>query len=688
MIKTDLENITVTNINGLLQDNEGNLWMISNSNALLRSAGDRLKVHIRYNPGEWNEIHAMLVDHKHVTWTGDDSGITSYTTGVDGKMISQRHLLTGLIGKTDITALYEDMYHNIWIGTMGRGLYIFNPASGRFRHMNENVLQIRGSILSISGRNNNVFVSSLEGATEFTLNDENNDINSRYRFNDLANISGIGTNIIYSIYKDRKGKVWFATDGRGVVMYENGKYTSYDERSGLKDKFIYAITEDLEGNIWFSTRDAGIYKFNGLMFKNYSTREGLSDVNISAIKRDSQGNIVVVHKKGIDILNPANGLVSYLGANQGIGDVNVQDLGTVVKDSSGSVYFSSSSGIIRYTPVTTTLHNPKTVIEDVLLFFSSLKPGDDNVFSHDENSFTFSFNGIYYTDPELVQYQYKLDGYNINWNNTKDNSVSFPRLPPGNYTFRVRSSVNPLFTGADEAIYEFRIKSAFYTTWWFILICLVSLVFIVYAYIKTREKSLKRYERLRQEKIQFQFETLRNQVNPHFLFNSFNTLISTIEDDPKQAVEYVEQLSDFFRNIVTYRDKELITLEEEIEVLNTYFYIQQKRFGNSLALNIDISSDDLDSIFIPPLTLQLLTENAIKHNAVSKESKLAIDIFIENNRLIVKNNINNLIRKPESSGMGLQNIINRYNLLSKQTVLITHTKEHFTVSLPVLKTTS
>ncbi|MEO5646937.1 MAG: two-component regulator propeller domain-containing protein [Chitinophagaceae bacterium] len=684
--KIEFAKMPVLNINGMLQDDEGNLWMVSNSNTLVRSAGDRLQVHTSYLPGEWNEIHAILVDHNNVTWTADDSGLTSHLKGADGKMKTTSYGFKGLINKTDITALYEDLYYNIWIGTMGQGIFIFNPSNGRYRHMDENVLQKRGSILSISGRGNNVFVSSLEGATEFTLSAENNNPDSRYKSKDFGNISGIGTNIIYSIYKDRKGRVWFATDGRGVVKYENGKYTSFDERSGLKDKFIYSITEDASGNTWFSTRDAGIYEFDGKKFTNYSIREGLSDVNISAIKRDKIGNIVVIHKKGIDILNPLTGLLTYLGSNQGIGEVNVQDLGSVAKDSSGNIYFSSSEGIIRYTPVSSLVHKPVTIIEDVQLFFSSIKPGDENVFSDDENSFTFSFNGLYLTDPQLVQYQYKLDGYDIKWNITRDKSISFPRLPPGSYSFRVRSSTNSIFKDADEAFYEFSIKPPFYTTWWFILLCITIMSTLIYLYVKTREKSLKKFERLQQEKIQFQFETLRNQVNPHFLFNSFNTLISTIEDDPKLAVEYVEQLSDFFRNIVTYRDKELISLHEEVEVMNTYFYIQQKRFGENLSLVINLDPADKHSIFIPPLTLQLLTENAIKHNAVSKETRLQVEIYLENNRIIVKNNINKLIHQPLSSGMGLQNIINRYSLLSKQAVSVEHTKTLFIVSLPILKT--
>ena len=190
---------------------------------------------------------------------------------------------------------------------------------------------------------------------------------------------------------------------------------------------------------------------------------------------------------------------------------------------------------------------------------------------------------------------------------------------------------------------------------------------------------------MQQEKIQFEFQVLRNQVNPHFLFNSFNTLISYIEEDPTMAVDYVEKLSVFFRNIVNYRDQDVITLEEEIGVLKTYFYLQQKRHGKNLMLNISVSEAEKKLIFIPPLTLQLLIENAIKHNAVSKETPLEIIISLENKeQLIIKNNINPKITREPGTGTGLQNIIKRYSLLSKEPVTVNNDGTDFTVILPVL----
>ena len=223
----------------------------------------------------------------------------------------------------------------------------------------------------------------------------------------------------------------------------------------------------------------------------------------------------------------------------------------------------------------------------------------------------------------------------------------------------------------------------------FYLFIVVGLSFAIYCIAKkgsALQSPALIEQQLQNEKVQFQFQVLRNQVNPHFLFNSFNTLISTIEENPVMAVDYVEQLSEFFRNIVNYRDKDVITLGEEISVLQTYFYLQQKRFGENLKLNIVVPEEVKKHTFIPPLTLQLLLENAIKHNAVSKEKQLMINLFIENGKyLVIKNNINLKITKEASEGMGLQNIINRYNLLSNEPVSINNDGVNFTVSLPTLK---
>jgi LytS/YehU family sensor histidine kinase len=208
---------------------------------------------------------------------------------------------------------------------------------------------------------------------------------------------------------------------------------------------------------------------------------------------------------------------------------------------------------------------------------------------------------------------------------------------------------------------------------------------LLYGYIKNREKRVARWGKLEKERIQSQFETLKSQVNPHFLFNSFNTLISVIEENPGKAVEYVEHLSDLYRKIVTYRDKDLITLAEEVELITDYYFIQQKRFGNNLQLIVTLSQNELHNYYIAPLTLQLLSENAVKHNAISSETPLSIVISIRDKFLVVENNLNPKLTFEKGAGMGLQNIQNRYKLLNTEAVKIEKTVLKFIVCIPLIK---
>jgi ligand-binding sensor domain-containing protein len=672
------------NINNLLQDNEGNVWM-TGAAELLCTAADKLNLLPLYSKITYETIHTILGDYENNIWAGTDGGLIKYTLA-SSKIESKNYRIEELNSKTAITGLYQDAYHNIWISTMGEGIFVMDAATGRYRNVTENPLLKKASILSITGTGNTVCAGGLEGvATIFELSDLNKNISSSYKFTNYNDIPNIGNNYIHTVYKDKTGRIWFGTDGKGITVLQNGQFIHFDKTNGLKDEHVYSFTEDAKGRIWFNTKDAGVYCYDGAKFKNYSSADGISDLKITTLKTDRLGNIIIVNEKGIDILNPETGSVSYLNNTQGIATVNTA-IESVAADISGNILLSTVDGIVVYSPLAKTIQQPKTIINSVQLFLQTINKDSVNSFTHNENGFTFNFTGLYYTNPAEVHYQYKLDGWDTLWVATKDQSTPFPNLRPGKYTFHVRSSLNENFTHASEATYSFTIAAPVWKRWWFILLSIITGGTLMYLYMKWRENNIKKMQRLQQEKIQFQFEVLRNQINPHFLFNSFNTLISAIEENPKMAVGYVEQLSAFFRNIVNYRDKDVITLGEEIALLKTYFYLQQKRYGNSLQLNVTLSEEIKKQLFIPPLTLQLLLENAIKHNAVSKETVLTIDLFMQNeNYLVIRNNLNPKLSPQSGTGMGLQNIINRYNILSANQVTVSNDTKYFTVLLPALK---
>ena len=677
-IKADVGNKVIN----LLQDDEGNIWT-NTSITLHKTPGNQLQLLPLYDKVAFENMRAMLCDYQNNFWVSTAGHLVKYTAA-NGVYTKKDYRFTELTGKTDITCLYQDINHHIWIGTMGRGILILDPLTGVHRSLNENPLLKKASILSIAGNGKTVCVGGFEGvAAIFDIDSGNSNIATRYTYRNYNNNENISTNYIYAVYKDSHNRIWFAMGEKGLNVLDNGKFVHYGKENGLLDDRIFSITEDKKGNIWFDTKSAGIYSFNGKNFKNYSTANGLSDLEIVSIKTGPWGDIIVVNRKGIDVLDVNSGTFSYLDNKQGIADVNLFT-SAVTQDTASNIVLCTSAGIVIYSPGENTMRQPKTIIENVQLFLTDVnkdKPGDYN---SDQNTFQFYFTGLYYTNPDDLNYQYKLDGLDTGWISTRDRNVSFLRLQPGKYRFHVRSSLSENFENAHEAFYDFVIAKPIWKRYWFIALVILLTAALLYWYIKNRERNLKKLQKLEQEKIQFQFQVLRNQVNPHFLFNSFNTLISFIEDDPALAVDYVENLSSFFRNIVNYRDQDVISLEEETGILRTYFYLQQKRHGQNLKLNISISEEEKKLIFIPPLTLQLLIENAIKHNAVSKETPLEIQVYLDKDRLVVKNNINPKVTREPGTGTGLQNIVKRYNLLSKESVSVLNDGINFTITLPIL----
>jgi sensor histidine kinase YesM len=201
-------------------------------------------------------------------------------------------------------------------------------------------------------------------------------------------------------------------------------------------------------------------------------------------------------------------------------------------------------------------------------------------------------------------------------------------------------------------------------------------------FFKQWRHHLVKSEKLQRANLEARFETLKTQINPHFLFNSLNTLMYLVVDNPK-AAEYIENLSDFMRYLLQTIEKEAVTLTEEITLVQKYIYIQQNRFGEKLKVNIDIPERFAEEA-IPPLAIQMLVENAIKHNVVSSDNHLTIQIYIdEAGFLIVENNLKEKIDKEPSTGVGLSNIQSRYQFLTGKEIVILCENGKFIVKLPL-----
>ncbi len=180
-----------------------------------------------------------------------------------------------------------------------------------------------------------------------------------------------------------------------------------------------------------------------------------------------------------------------------------------------------------------------------------------------------------------------------------------------------------------------------------------------------------------------QFESLKNQLDPHFLFNSLNVLSSLIDENPKQAQKFTASMSKIYRYVLEQKDKELVTVEDELEFAKTYCDLLKTRFEDSVDFIFDVKKENLRR-FVVPLSLQLLLENCIKHNFATSSKPLLIRIFSENDTLCIENNLQVREQIKESSGIGLANIVQRYSLLTRRNVFIEKSEDHFKVKLPVL----
>jgi len=184
------------------------------------------------------------------------------------------------------------------------------------------------------------------------------------------------------------------------------------------------------------------------------------------------------------------------------------------------------------------------------------------------------------------------------------------------------------------------------------------------AFFRQWKASLVEAERLQKERLRTQYEALKTQVNPHFLFNSLNTLSSLVHSNPDVAEEFIDEFARFYRYILEIRDKNLVSLQEELEMMDSYIYLQKIRFGNALSVEKHIDSDFLQHL-IPPLTLQVLSENAIKHNALSPEKPLVISLEVNNGFLMVSNNLQQRQEAVKSTGIGLYNLREKYKIFSE-----------------------
>jgi ligand-binding sensor domain-containing protein len=648
-------------IQHLYKDREGLIWTVTDKGALYSA-----QVLFGLLVPPFGNTQTVLVDRKNRLWAGSQQGLFFRENATFKQVLPQ---------KENIISLWESPTGEIWAGSFGNGVFIVDATGKSLRHLQEKDGLANGSVLSIAGDARRVWLATLGGIAVY-------DEQQHVFLNDVQEKSALGKSYIYKVFADTKGRIWFGTDGEGLRVLENGKMQSYTLADGVALKTIYSIAEDSKGDIWFSTDRDGLFSWKDGKFRHFTTANHLHSNKITGLAVCGNGNIVIGYDDGFDLLNPERvDHAVFCELQTHTVEVN---LNALHRDRLGNVWIGTRQGIVRVAAFDEKfLDDPQPDITAVSVLMRSVDLLRQQNFPYDQNYFIFNFTGLWYTSPESVRYRYKLEGFDPNWKISKDPLASYPNLPPGKYTFRVQTSEHGNFDQVPETTWSFTIQPPFWAQWWFILLCVVLGGVLFFTLVRIREARLGREAQLKRENVESQFAALKSQINPHFLFNSFNTLITIIEENPKIAVEYVEHLSDFYRSLMAYRERDFITLQEEKALVESFHFLLKKRYEDGFHL---IDRIDGQVGMVMPLALQMLVENAVKHNVISASRPLTIEIFMEDEQyVVVRNNIQKKIKPEHSTHFGLQSLIHRYRLLGQLPVIVEDDATFFTVKVPLKK---
>ncbi len=491
----------------------------------------------------------------------------------------------------------------------------------------------------------------------------------------------------------KKGDFWIAIHSGGLAKFSKEKQVFEVVKTKQKIDFTKSgytgFAEDKAGNFWLGTYD--LLKFNP---ETRDLKVALERDAIGSLLIDSNDNVCMVTADEVMFYNEkrnkkysftfdSNEPYNYWGSR--LNNLKSSKILCVNKQSLVLINFKE----LKIPSFNDQLYiNQVTYADTTILLHNT---GSEIKFKADINSFAVHFGLLSTPKNRLYRFEYQLEGYDKDWvlSGGKQNYIVFSNLSGGDYTFKVRAKdVNGNFLPTQKLFIH--IDTVFYKTTWFLVLCLLLAGLLAYSFVKYRTNQRKEIHhlqlqstRLEKDKTEIQYQNLINHLNPHFLFNSLTSLNGLILSEPDVASDFLQKLSKIYRYILQNKDNEIVSLEQELTFVKNYIDLQKSRFEDGLQVNIDIDDDNLSSGIVP-VTLQNLFENAIKHNTVEEDKPLIINVFIEDEYLIVKNNLQKKKFVETSNKLGLDSLKSLYKYLTDKPLETVETETEFVVRVPLL----
>lgn len=644
---------------------------------------------------------AITIDHDGNYWMGNHDGLSKYNPKTKQYTVwrnssTQRNILYSNI----IRSLCCDHENNIWIGT-GSGVNKYLSATGKMEFISAVNLPPSFYNSINEDKSGNIWFCTTDSASLYWYNFKEKKFRNISSHPQLKKYAGYTTTSY--VFEDSKERLWISITRKGLLMLNktNGKLLQFKAKEGNTDSLIgnmvIDIKEDHNGNIWASTFSGVTCIHDNNTITHYTQKNGLGGTMCSGIIVDKHNRIWIGANGGLTMIDSLreNKIIYRLG--NGLNSVGFPEHAAVMyKD---EIVFPSYNGYIAFN--INDVANKQSTFPYYVAGFNVV--GDEmNILSEEnsdsrlslaprQSSFTFHIVALNYNNPSNTWYAYKLQGFESVWHYTQDPKAVYTNVQGGHYTFLYKASNNNnQWNTIPTKSLSLHLKTYFYKTWWFKLLGLLLFLGGVYWLFKYRTQQQQRVytlvektQALEKEKAMAMYENLKQQLNPHFLFNSLTSLNSLIEIEPQKASEFLESLSKTYRYILKSRDSDLVSLGDEVKFAETYVQLQKTRFEKGFQVIFDIP-DDYYSYKIAPVTIQNLIENAIKHNIIDDATPLQINIYTENDNLIVENNMQKKSFVESSNKQGLVQMQNLYQHLSPRPLQIHESAKKFTVIIPLI----
>lgn len=494
-------------------------------------------------------------------------------------------------------------------------------------------------------------------------------------------------------------KVWIQGSRDWLIQAEGKElkaiYLNYRDSSLKEDGYFTSKIADSKGNLWMTKKGAGLVSYNPSTnsSKLLKQADGLAMDHVMAVAEDGYGKIWSGCYYQFSVYNPD--LNSFYNFSLPLSPNNYSYVNFLAALSNGNIIGNVAGDIVEFFAdrLKTPQVNDKPLISQFLVNERSTDFYDKEIIklSPGQNSLRIKFGML--TDISSIPYsmEFILEGADKKASIADMNfEANYNSLAPGDYIFKVKAVAKDKSWQTKESVLKIHINSPFYKKSWFwvlISICIITALIFFYRFRINKQKQIfdleSKAQQLEKEKAMVMYEGLKQQLNPHFLFNSLTSLSGLIETNQNQAGEFLEQMSGIYRYILKNGNSETVLLDDELAFAQLYINLQKTRFKKGFQVTIDVP-EEYRYFKIAPVTLQNLIENAIKHNIIDPASPLHIQINIDGEYIVVKNNLQRKFSVETSNKKGLAQFKTLYSYLTVNPVIVREDENFFYVKVPLI----